>query len=129
MMLDMLKIISIFFTVIVVGVIVVIGVPALYDLLKVSFLDYIAPPSPVLNVLKVRKLDFSKEYEGGGFFFHTVDGKGRIIHLSPDFNTELALKNLTTGFFDIPDDCNECSLFMFHLKNTNKKKLGSPLGN
>lgn len=119
----MTKLIIIITAAAIIGIVVILIVPAIYDLGKGSFLDYLAKPQPVLNVVKVEKLDFSNEYVGGGNFFQTKNGRGRIIHLSPNFSEELTLKNLAGGFFDIPDDCSNCLLYMFHLKNTNNKAI------
>ncbi|GEM_PF-7107530 len=105
------------------GLLIVLGAPALYDLTRRSFLDLKAESRPVLNLVKVRKIDLSSEYVGGANFFHTVDGKGRIIHFSSEFNEELTNQNLALAFFDIPDDCSGCTEYMFHLKNTNNKTI------
>jgi len=107
----------------IVGLVVVFVSPALYDRAKTLYLDSVAKPEPVLNIIKIQKIDFAESYIGGGNFFHTVSGKGRLIHLSPDFSEELVKKNLAAGFFDIPDSCDKCVSYMFHLKNTNNKTI------
>lgn len=118
-----MEIISLIFGALLVGLVVVFLSPFLYDKAKQLYIDHTAKAKPVLNVIKVKKIDFSEQYVGGGNFFHTVDGKGRLIHLSPDFSEELVLRNLALGFFDIPEDCSECTHYMFHLKNTNNKSI------
>lgn len=107
----------------IVGAVVVFVSPALYDRAKILYIEYVAKPAPILNIIKVQKINFNENYVGGGNFFHTVNGKGRLIHLVPDFNEELLEENLSGGFFDIPDDCNGCTEYMFHIKNTNNKTI------
>ena len=111
------------FTAIGLGLLTYFIFPAIYDLAKVKFLNFIAEPRPVLNVIKVQKIDFSKNYIGGRNFFYTANGRGRVIHLSPEFNEDLIKENLAGSFFDIPTDRNDYTSYMFHLRNTNKKDI------
>lgn len=103
-----MEIITLMLGALLVGLVVVFLSPLLYDMAKQLYMDYMAMPEPILNIIKVQKIDFSESYIGGGNFFHSVNGKGRLTHLSPDFSEELFQKNLTGGFFDIPDDCGKC---------------------
>src|SRR3989344_487984 len=88
------------FTAIGLGLLTYFIFPAIYDLAKVKFLNFIAEPRPVLNVIKVQKIDFSKNYIGGRNFFYTANGRGRVIHLSPEFNEDLIKENLAGSFID-----------------------------